>query len=275
MACDSIRPLLSALVRGDLGPAEASRARGHAEGCEACGRELRELEAVEARLGAWQADPGPVDVWPAVSANLPRGGGGWKRASLAAAVMIAALGVVFHVVGPRTKPAETVKVPPGPAVLAAAGPQDRAVARHEEIAAAAGRRTGICYAYIGAYDEALNAGEYARFSDRAVASAAPAPDAGAAGLLVPPAYVPRGSTLRRIEPAIASAEAAWSTPFGEVTVLQEKGGKTAEGFVTVVGGGKEIKLSRFAAAGDVQVTLVAEGLPWPEVDRIQAGFGRK
>lgn len=275
MTCDAIRPLLSALVRGDLGPAEASRARGHAAGCEACGRELRELESVEARLGAWQADPGPVDVWPAVSAKLPRGGGGWKRVSLAAAVLIGVLGVIFHVAGPRTKAPEVVKVPPGPAVLAAERPEDRAVARHEELAAASMPSARISYVYVGAYDEALNAGEYARFSDQVVASASPAPDGAAAGLLVPPSYVPRGSTLRRIEPAIASAEAAWSTPFGEVTVLQEKGGKAAEGFVTVVGGGKEIKLSRFAAAGDVQVTLVAEGLPWPEVDRIEKGFGRK
>lgn len=273
MSCDAIRPLLSALVRGDLGPAEASRVRGHAAECGACGRELKELEAVEERLGRWEADAGPADVWPAVEARLPRAGGGWGRVSLAAAVLLAALAVAFHVAGPRNGRQEPVRIDPGPGVLEAKAPEDRAVARHAELAAA---RTPmrLHYVYVGAYDEALNAGSYSRFSDR-IAAAAPEPaSASAAGLLVPPAYVPRGSKLQRVEPAIATAEAAWSTPFGEVTVLQEKGGKDREGFVTVVGGGREIKLSRFSS-GDVQVTLVSEGLPWPELDRIGEGFGRK
>ena len=275
MRCDDIRLQLSALVRGDLGPAEASRAREHVAGCVACGRELRELEAVEAALGRWHADPGTVDVWPAVSARLPRRGWGSMRVSLAAAVLLAAIGVVFHVAGPRAKFGPTVvSVPPGPAVLAATSAENRAVARHIEIAAVAGPRASVRYAYIGEYDEALNAGDYARFSDKAAASAGPKPEATAAGLLVTPSYVPQGSTLRRVEPAIATAEAGWSTPFGEVTVLQEKGGKSGEVIQTVVGGGREVKLSRFAA-GDVLVTVVAEGLPWPEVDRIEDGFRKK
>jgi hypothetical protein len=271
MRCDDVRPRLSALVRGDLGPAEASGAREHAAGCEACGRELRELESVEAALGRWQADPGPVDVWPRVAAQLPRRGWNSRRVSIAAAVLMAAAGVVFHVAGPRGDTRPSVSVPPGKDVLAAKTDESRAVARHSEIAAAAGRRTGICYAYIGEYDEALNAGDYARFSDKAAASAGPPSEPSAAGLLVPPSYVPRGSTLRRVEPAIATAEAAWSTPFGEVTVLQEKGGKRVDAYSTVVGGGREIKVATFPT-GDVQVTVVAEGLPWPEVDRIEAGF---
>ncbi|MEK7469000.1 MAG: zf-HC2 domain-containing protein [Planctomycetota bacterium] len=273
MRCDDIRLQLSALVRGDLGPAEAARAREHAAGCEACGRAMKELEAVEAALGNWQADPGQVDVWPAVSARLPRTRWSPMRLSLAAAVLLAAVGVVFHVAGPRPK-TDPVAVPPGPEVMAATNPETRAVARHAEIAGLAGRRADICYAYIGEYDEALNAGDYARFSDKAAASAAAKPEVEAAGLLVPPSYVPHGSTLRRIEPAIATAEAAWSTPFGEVTVMQEKGGKAREVTQTVVGGGREVKLTRFAS-GDVQVTVVAEGLPWPEVDRIEEGFRRK
>lgn len=273
MSCDEIRPLLSALVRGDLGPAEASRARAHAAGCEGCGKELRELEAVEERLAGWEADPGPADVWPAVEARLPRAGGGWGRVSLAAAVLLAALAVVFHVAGPRNREQDPIRIEPGPGVLEAKVPEDRAVARHAELAAA---RTPmrVSYVYVGAYDEALNAGSYSEFSDR-VAAAAPESQADSgAGLLVPPAYVPRGSKLQRVEPAIATAEAAWSTPFGDLTVLQEKGGQDREGFVTVVGGGREIKLSRFSS-GDVQVTLVGEGVPWPEMDRIGEGFFKK
>ncbi|KAF0242522.1 MAG: hypothetical protein FD180_3864 [Planctomycetota bacterium] len=275
MRCDDIHPLLSALVRGDLGPAEASRAREHAAGCEACGREVRELEAVEAALGRWTADPGPVDVWPEVSARLPRKSLRPMRLSLAAAVLLAVVGVVFHVAGRRTKlDPIVVSLPPGPAVLAAVSAESRAVARHSEIAALASPQSRICYVYVGDYDDALNAGDYARFSDKAAASAGPKPEVSAAGMLVTPSYVPKGSTLRRVEPAIATAEVAWSTPFGEVTVLQERGGKAAESCSTVVGCGREIKYATFPA-GDVQVTVVAEGLPWPEVDRIEAGFRKK
>ncbi|MCE9582672.1 MAG: zf-HC2 domain-containing protein [Planctomycetes bacterium] len=272
MTCHELKPRLAALLGGGLTAEEASPAREHLAGCESCSREMRELERVEALLGGWKADPGPVDVWPAVSAKLPRKG--WMLKGAAAAVLVSAAGVAvwFAGHGGKTDRVDPVKNGlPLSGAVAAASPENRVVARHVEIAALPGSQPRICYAYIGSYDEALNTRSYDAWSDKAVA-AAPVAELSTAGLIVPPAYVPRGSVLKRVDPSIATAEAAWATPFGPLTVLQSTDPTGKPGTETIVGNGREYKLSRFVA-GTVEITLVSEGLPWPELDRIRKGFG--
>ena len=58
---------------------------------------------------------------------------------------------------------------------------------------------------------------------------------------------------------------------GDLTIFQSRARHGRPGIQTVVKDGHEIKIRRFLL-GEIEITLMSEGLPWPELDRIQEGF---
>jgi len=68
MNCDEIRPLLAALVDGELEEPAATAAQEHVAACPSCRGELAACEAIQTAAALAPVDT--ADVWPAVVAGL-------------------------------------------------------------------------------------------------------------------------------------------------------------------------------------------------------------
>jgi hypothetical protein len=126
------------------------------------------------------------------------------------------------------------------------------------------------YPYRGDYEESLAAGTYISYSDSLLSDRS-AVAIDAAPPLVP-RYLPRGSAIRRAEePASVGFHSVYWTPMGELSLFESLERRGRIGLQTIVGEGREIKIVRFVVR-NTEVTLMSEGLPWPELDRIRKGL---
>ena len=71
MTCDQIQPLLDAFADYDLSPLTRWRIRRHLTQCPACTAELAEINALTARVRAWQNVPAPAGLEARIAARLP------------------------------------------------------------------------------------------------------------------------------------------------------------------------------------------------------------
>ena len=71
MTCATIQPLLEAFADHDLSPLTQWRIRRHLSQCPACTAELTEMDALTARVRAWQNVPAPAGLEARIAAALP------------------------------------------------------------------------------------------------------------------------------------------------------------------------------------------------------------
>lgn len=277
MRCDEAKSRIA--LAGSGSDAEL---RTHLASCPECAAAASEQARVEEILGRWEPEA-PADLWPGVRARLPRRTGiSWKWAA-AAAVLLTAAGA-FHAF-PGSKPAPVRGEGPTPIrpSLAAIPPfvsvDDARLVLHLTLARwTPGEMPRAAYVYRGAYDEALQDGTYAEWTEQ-LATALPPPPPPAMthrGVLIEaPGYLPKGSSLRScVIGDDGAVEAAYWTPLGEMTISEGAPPRGRAGLQTVVRDGREFKLSRFVVRG-VEITVVSQTLPWPEMERIRRGFGGK
>ena len=85
--CDAFRSMIEDLLDGELATEEASELRAHAEGCEACGRALREAERVgDLVAGAVSGGASAGEMRRRVLSALPSRGGTARKRTAAKAV---------------------------------------------------------------------------------------------------------------------------------------------------------------------------------------------
>jgi len=211
---------------------------GHVESCAECADRARTMRI----LGSWNVTPAPFDLLPRLQKRLARPR--WPLYGAAAALLLG-IGVALY-----RKP-QTRSLPPQPTAVAQ-------IERHLRLASFQPGEvpTGI-FPYREAYDEALSANEYGSFAVNCCASFSAAPLQG----------LPPGALLQRS----LEGHAVYWTPLGELSIFRTAEPIGALGTHTVLTQGHEIKISRFPVGTD-EVTLMSEGLPWPELDRIQDGF---
>ena len=71
MTCDQIQPLLEAFAGHGLSPLTRWRIRRHLTQCPDCTAELAEINALDARVRAWQNVPAPAGLEARIAARLP------------------------------------------------------------------------------------------------------------------------------------------------------------------------------------------------------------
>jgi anti-sigma factor RsiW len=89
MECQEEQTQLSAWLDDELSEATGAMLTAHLEGCEACRREWRELQALNAALGSLAA-PVPIGVAEKVASQIrrPRHRSGWRVTALAACLVL-------------------------------------------------------------------------------------------------------------------------------------------------------------------------------------------
>lgn len=71
MTCTKVQPLLEAFADNDLSALTQWRVRRHLTHCPACTAELAEIDALAARVRAWQNLPAPAGLEARIAARLP------------------------------------------------------------------------------------------------------------------------------------------------------------------------------------------------------------
>ena len=89
MECQALQAQLSAWLDGELPEAAGAVLNAHLASCEACRREWRRLQALDAALGNLAA-PAPPGLAEKVAIRLrrPRRRSGWQAAALAACLVL-------------------------------------------------------------------------------------------------------------------------------------------------------------------------------------------
>lgn len=205
----------------------------HVERCPECAERAQTVRL----LGQWTVEPAPFDLRPRLAAR-PRRAIGWA----AAAALLIGLAIAL---APRAP------LPTPPPVHVAT--KDTRVERHLQLACFS---PGV-YPYTAAYEESLSTNGYAQFADARCAAYTESPSE----------FLPRGSELRRRE----RDQSVYWTPLGELSIFRSAERTGPIGLQTILANGHEIKIARFLV-GDEEVTLMSEGLPWPELDRIRKGL---
>jgi hypothetical protein len=184
----------------------------------------------------------------------------------AAALLAVAVGLAWlstAVVPPATRPTRPVH-------------EEALLQRHVQSTAwKRGEAPPAAYPYRGDYDEALDAGTYISYSSK-LTEGRDGPSAMVAGdgLPIPPRYLPAGSVPRRSEPLNPGVQAVYWTPLGELSVFETPERTGRAGIQTVIQDGREFKIARFVVK-EIEVTLMSEGLPWPELDLIRKGLSNE
>jgi hypothetical protein len=236
VTCDEVRPKLVALIHRELDSDELLR---HVSDCADCFAVLQEHRRIHQALGDWAVAPGP-DLWPRIrpARRLP-----WLAA---AAALLVAVGTIM------------LWSKPPPVVEPLLGGDDVQIERHVRIAS--WKRDEVpppIYPYRGSYDLALDGDGYTEYSCSLVAAYA------SEG----PGYLPRGSILK----SAGETQSVYWTPLGELSIFKSRARTGREGLQTVIRDGRELKIARFVDSG-IEITLMSEGLPWPELDRIREGL---
>ncbi|MBI2920964.1 MAG: hypothetical protein HYY18_07755 [Planctomycetes bacterium] len=277
MRCDEAKARLAFLGSG-LDAALEAEVRGHLASCPECAAAASEQARVEGLLGRWEPEA-PRDLWPGVRARLPGKSAVAWRFGAAAAALLAVAGA-FHAF-PGAKPApvrpdERPAIRPSLAAIPSFLPVDDArLALHVALARwNPGELPRSAFLYRGAYDEALAGGTYAEWAEGISAAVPPPPPAVThrGALIEVPGYLPKGTSMRScVIGDDGVVEAAFWTPLGEMTISEGALPRGRAGLQTVVRDGREFKLSRFVVRG-VEITVVTQTLPWPEMERIRQGF---
>jgi len=89
MECQAVQEQLSAWLDDELSEATGAMLTAHLARCEACRREWRQLQALDAALGNL-AEPVPVGLAEKVAAKVrrPRRRSGWQATALAACLVL-------------------------------------------------------------------------------------------------------------------------------------------------------------------------------------------
>ncbi len=112
MTCRACEPLLSALVDGDLSPAEAAEVGAHVASCAACARAKAEIERMVAAARALAEPEPPPALWTRIAANLPNPDEApaprrrWRWIALPSLGLAAAAAVVLLLVARRGGPSD-------------------------------------------------------------------------------------------------------------------------------------------------------------------------
>lgn len=233
--CEEVQERLVLWIDGKAADPVLSR---HIERCSDCAERAQTIRL----LGQWTVEPAPFDLMARLEPR-PRRWIGWA----AAAALLIGLGITVV-----SRPRRPLPPPlPGPVATL-----DASIARHVQLACFS---PGV-YPYTAEYEESLSTKGYAQFAvARCAAYAKP-----------PSEFLPRGTELRRRE----GDQSVYWTPLGELSIFRSAERTGPTGIRTVLTDGHEIKVARFLV-GDDEVTLLSEGLPWPELDRIREGLSRR